>query len=75
MLVKQFGKPKSEENLSDDKEKTKNSNELDSKLYTEDLSNDQSNLAKDSKEFENKLDDKSEKDHNIDNKDSNKKQD
>ena len=75
MLVKQFGKPKSEENLSDDKEKTKNSNELDSKLYTENLSDDHSNLVKDSKEFENKLDDKSEKDHNIDNKDSNKKQD
>ena len=67
MLVKQFGKPKSGiENLPDDNlDKTKNSNELDSKSYTEDLSDAHSNLEKDSKEFESKLDDKSEKDHST----------
>ena len=76
MLVKQFGKPKSTENLPDNSlDKTDNSNELGNKSYTEDLSSDHSNLEKDSKEFESKLDDKSEKDHNMDDKDSNKKQD
>ncbi|MDE1770732.1 MAG: signal peptidase I [Thaumarchaeota archaeon] len=73
MLVKQFGKPKSSiEDLPDDNlDKTKNLNELDSKSYTENLSSDHSNLEKDSKEFENKLDDKSEKDHSTE--DSSKK--
>ena len=74
MLVKQFGKPKSEaENLSDDKlEQTKNSNELESKSYTENLSNDHSNLAKDS---DKKLDDTLGKSQNMQDKDSSKKQD
>ena len=77
MLVKQFGKPKSNiESLSDDNlDKTKNTNELDSKLYTENLSDDHSNLAKDSKEFESKLDDNLGKDQSTEDKDSSKKQD
>ena len=77
MLVKQFGKPKSNnESLSDNNlDMTKNSNEWDTKLYSVDLSNNNSNLVKDSKEFENKLDDKSEKEHNNKDEDSDKKQD
>ena len=77
MLVKQFGKPKSSnESLSDnDLDKTKNSDELDSKSYTEDLSDNNSNLAKDSTEFKSRIDDKSEKDKSVEDKDSDKKQD
>ena len=77
MLVKQFGKPKSNnESLSDnDLDKTKNSDELDSKSYTEDLSDNNSNLAKDSTEFKSRIYDKSEKDKGIEDKDSDKKQD
>ena len=75
MLVKQFGKPKSNiENLPDDN-LDKNTNELDSKSYTENLSDDHSNLIKDSKEFESKLDDNLGKDQSIEDKDSSKKQD
>ena len=77
MLVKQFGKPKSNiENLPDDNlDETKNSNELGNKSYTENLSDDHSNLAKNSEEFESKLDDTSGKDQNVEDKDSSKKQD
>jgi signal peptidase len=75
MLVKQFGKPKSNiESLSDDNlDKIKNSNEVDSKSYTENLLDDHSKVTKDSTKFESKLDDKSEKDKSIE--DSSKKQD
>jgi signal peptidase len=69
MLVKQFGKPKSiNENLSDKNlDATKNSDELDdTKSYTVDLSNNNSDLVKDSIEFENKIDNKSEKDTDSD---------
>ena len=77
MLVKQFGKPKSNiESLPDDNlDKIKNSNELDSKLYTENLSDDHSNVTKDSTEFESKLDNNLGKSHDIEDKDSSKKQD
>ena len=77
MLVKQFGKPKSNiESLPDDNlDKIKNSNELDSKLYTENLSDDHSNVTKDSTEFESKLDNNLGKSYDIEDKDSSKKQD
>ena len=77
MLVKQFGKPKSDnESLSDNNlDTTKNSDELDSKSYTEELSDNNSNLVKDSAKFESKIDDKSENDKGIEDKDLDKKQD
>jgi signal peptidase len=76
MLVKQFGKPKSNiENLPDDKLKqTKNSNELENRSYTENLSNDHSKLTKDSEESKSKLDDNLGKSQNVEDKDSSKKQ-
>jgi len=78
MLVKQFGKPKSDrESLSDKNlDTTKNLGELDdTKSYTVDLSDNNSNLVKNSTEFESKIDDKSEKEKSIEDKDSDKKQD
>ena len=75
MLVKQFGKPKSDrENLSDNNlDTTKNSGELDdTKSYTVDLSNNNSDLGKDSIKFESKMDDKSERDKSVKDKDSDK---
>ena len=78
MLVKQFGKPKSNiENLSDNNlDTTKNLGKLDdTKSYTVDLSDDNANLVKDSTEFESKIDDKSEKNKSIEDKNSDKKQD
>ena len=77
MLVKQFGKPKSNNESLTDKnlDTTKNSDEWDTKSYSVDLSNNNSNLAKDSAEFESKIDDKSEKDKSMEDKDLDKKQD
>jgi signal peptidase len=77
MLVKQFGKPKSNnESLSDNNlDTTKNSDEWDTKSYSVDLSNNNPDLIKDSAKFESKIDDKSENDKSIEDKDSDKKQD